>query len=253
MLTIRTNASSTVLCVLSLWGTATWADTQSAHIDHAGFQISGYAGVAGTTIHPGTLQGFNETDSLHPNKNHQQEDFTWGFGAAYRFMPPAVTRNLLHDISLGLDFMYFQTNQKGYTWLYEQPAYNNYTYQLPIDSLRLLVDSEWSFHSLLRPYLFPFIEGGIGFARNTASYNDSPLIANTEGLSINSNAQYQFSYTVGGGVKILLPFNTELSVRYLYADLGNATTSSNASVPLAAPITIPLSTQTWLAGLTYLF
>lgn len=249
MLKIKTSISIVTLYVLSLVSTVAWT---AAH--QSGLQISAYAGAADTAIHAGTLQGFGETDSLHPkNPRHQQTNVTWGFGAAFRFVPPLLTQKLLHDISIGPDFMYFQTNQKGETWLFGQSVYNNYDYQLPITSLRFLADSEWTFHSLLRPYLFPFIEGGIGFARNTARYEDSPLIANTSGLSIDSHTQYQFSYTVGGGVKLLLPFNTQLSFRYLYADLGNATTATTASVPLAAPITIRLTTQTWLAGLTYLY
>lgn len=233
--------------------TAPWAANLS-HFDRSGMQLSGYAGATQISINPSTLQGFNETDSLHPNDGHyQQTDVTWGFGTAYRFVLPNFPRNIIHDMSAGLDFLYFQTTQKGQTWLFEQPLYNNYTYQLPISSLRLMADSEWTFRSLLRPYLFPFIEGGIGFARNTASYADSPLIPDTTGLTIYTDVQYQFAYTAGAGIKFLLPCNGQLSVRYLYADLGNATTSSNASVSLAAPITIRLTTQTWLAGLTYLF
>lgn len=250
MLKINANLSIPLFSILS---NLAWATTPP-HSDQPKWQVSAYVGAAETTINAGTLQGFGETDSLNPkNPRHQQTNVTWGFGTAYRLPPATFALQLLQEISIGPDFMYFQTNQKGDTWLFEQSIYNNYNYQLPITSLRLLADTEWTFQPLLRSYLFPFIEGGIGFARNTARYEDYPLIANTSGLSIDSHTQYQFSYTVGGGVKWLLPYHTELSFRYLYADLGNATTSTHASVTLAAPITIRLTTQTWLAGLTYLF
>lgn len=251
---LKTIGAFLLFCALNMVATLSFGSPAYSHFERSGLQASAYAGAAQTAIYPGLLQGLSETDLLHPNYgDHEEVDFTWGFGAAYRFLLPTSKQTILHDISAGLDFWYYNTSQAGQTWLFEQPIYSNYNYQLPITSLRLLADSEWTFRSLLLPYLFPFIEGGIGFARNTASYSDTPLLANTSSLSIASNTQYQFSYTVGGGVKILLPADLAISLRYLYADLGNATTSTTADVVLAAPITIRLTTQTWLAGVSYLF
>ncbi len=219
--------------------------------DHSGFKASLYGGTSNTSVNAGNLQGFAETDSLNPN-SHSQYDFTWGFGTAYRFMLPDNMQKVLHDVSIGLDLMYLKDTQKGYVWLFQQPAYNNYYYHLSVTSLRLMADVELTLHPIGQ-YIFPFIEGGIGAARNTASYYDSPLLPGTTGLTIGSQSQIQFAYTVGGGIKIPLLHGSELSLRYLYVDLGNAKTSGAASVPLAAPVKMALTSQTWLIGLTHYF
>ncbi len=224
-----------------------------ANIQKPGLKISGYGGFNSTKITPGSLHMFGETDTLNPNhNNNDQNNATWGVGAAYRFMPPRAP-SIMHDISAGLDFLYFETTQHGRTWQFERAAYDNYAYTLPISSSRLMVDSELTFNPLYN-YFFPFLQAGIGFARNSASYHDKVLLSNYTGsVNISSNSQYQFAYTLGAGLKMLLPQNFELSVRYLYTDLGQAITSSSANVSLLNPLKIRLTTQTGLVGLTYLF
>lgn len=236
------------LISLTFFNTLAFADFNTP-----GFELSAYAGATFTDADPGDLHLQGETDSLHPDSDNQTS-FAWGLGAAYRFMPPSfINKNdILHDISLGLDFFYFQTTQDGDAWQFEQPIFNNFTYEIPIKSYRLLVDNEWTFRAI-QSYFFPFVEVGIGFACNKASYEDmpNPGYAAT-GTHINSHVKYQFAYTAGGGIKVPFSNHFNFSLRYLYANMGNAKTADSANIPLNEPLTISLSTQAVFAGLTYL-
>ena len=186
----------------------------------------------------------------------QQTDFTWGVGGAYRFLaadlPPKL--NLLHDITLGVDYFYFQSKPDGDVWQFQQPSYDNYRYTMPVTSSRVMFDSEWTLNPF-GSYISPFIEGGIGMAFNTLSYSDTPMLPNYYGgETVSKHSQYQFAYTAGGGIKVAVPQikNTILSLRYLYANLGSAATSQYAAIPVSTPVTASLTTQTWVLGLTYL-
>ena len=121
------------------------------------YQVSAYLGGTTSTIKVGDLSLIGETEQLNPQGSNQS-NFTWGFGAAYRFLPPQVLRNnLLHELSLGLEFYAFKTTQSGDVWQYQLPEMNNFTYQLPIQSYRLLATNEITFHPIV-PKAFPFFE-----------------------------------------------------------------------------------------------
>lgn len=226
-----------------------------ADANTSGFQVNAYLGGTTTVTSPGNLNLFGETDSLMPNQR-QQTDFTWGLGGAYRFLAADLPSklNLLHDITLGIDYFYFQSNPEGNVWQFQQPTYDNYRYTMPVTSSRFMLDSEWTMNSF-GPYISPFIEGGIGMAFNTLSYSDTPMLPDYYGSeSVGKHSQQQFAYTVGGGIKVSVPQikNTILSLRYLYANLGSAATSQAAAIPVSTPVTASLTTQTWVFGLSYL-
>lgn len=226
-----------------------------ADVNNPGFQVSGYLGGTTSSISPSLLTLVGEIDTLA--RNHSQDtDFTWGVGAAYRFLAPELPMksDLIHDVTLGLDYFYFQSNQMGSVWQFQQPEYDNYAYTMPLTSSRLTANTEWTLKPI-HAFLMPFVEGGIGFAYNTLSYSDTPLAPIVDGQQqIGKHGQYQFAYTLGAGVKAMIPKvkNTEISFRYLYANLGNAATSTHGAIPLSGPVTASLSTQAWVLGVTYL-
>ncbi|MCB1827501.1 MAG: outer membrane beta-barrel protein, partial [Coxiellaceae bacterium] len=157
------------------------------------------------------------------------------------------------DISLGLDLFHINTKQQGDVWQFQLPIFNNLTYTLPISSTRILLNSEWGFRPVFH-YVFPFIEAGIGFAINEASYNDAPKPGTTAmPLHLNHHTQGQFSYSIGGGFRIPVRKNMEASLRFIYTDLGHAKTTNTGSITIAAPVSVALTTQTWVLGFTYLF
>ena len=230
--------------------------------NNPGFRFSAYLGPNWAHVSPSNIFLNGENDSL--NFATQPTDFTWGFGAAYRWLTPNIYPLNLHDVSLGLDIIYFRTQQQGQTWQYDSPAFYNYNYQLPVSNLRFMFNTEWTIQPLpmqmnlfsQSTQIYPFIDAGIGVTRNTLSYNDTPVPGfGGAGLIIISNAQSQFAWDVGAGLKI--PFQVkdhavEASVRYLYTGLGHATTSGLANATLVAPMTINFSTQALLFGLSVL-
>jgi len=250
---MNTKLKSLLLCSISFVSLASFV-TAKADINSSGLQMSVYAGVAKSRVHAGTLNLVGETDYLHSqNSAGQQNNFTWGIGAAYRFVLPQAY--VLHDISAGLDFYYFKTTQRGTTWQSNNPEQINYLYKLPVRSARLMLDSEWTFHPLIKQRLFPFIEAGVGVAANSMSYKDTPV----EGLIGDGNTElyghstYQFAYAAGVGTKVLLTPYLNLSLRYLYSNLGNAYTARRGNIPVMSRMKAAVSVQSWLLGLTYSF
>ncbi|MDF1758068.1 MAG: outer membrane beta-barrel protein [Legionellaceae bacterium] len=221
-----------------------------AEFKDKGFLVSAYLGGTTSVVNFKSLPIVSETDSLSNPTN--PKDFTFGFGLGYHFKPPTPLKSLVYDMSVNLDEYYFQMKPSGTVYQYQMIEYDNFAYSTSINSLRLLINHEWILNPIAT-YFYPLIEGGIGFAYNTMSYRDSPLISGyTEGRNITTGSNYQFVYSGGAGVKIMIPKKSmALSIRYLYASLGNSQTSSSGSVPLTSPLKAKIATNTWVAGLNY--
>lgn len=252
------DAMAGLLCVF----VASAAYAHADMYDTGRYQLSVYLGGTTSTIHTGDglIKLNGETDQFIP-KNSQNSNFTWGFGAAYRVRTPQELRDhkFLDEVTLGLEFYNFKTTEFGEIWQYQLPEMNNLTYRFPVNSYRLLATTEWAFHSIV-PKTYPFFEAGVGFASNITSFNEAPRPTyESPGLSISNYTQYKLAYTVGGGLKFDLSDwgkyaeGLELSLRYLYANVGNANTGTAANYTMVSPITATLYTQAWTAGLTYIF
>ncbi|WP_058479490.1 outer membrane protein [Legionella waltersii] len=225
----------------------------------AQYHASVYLGGTTTKLsHVGPLYFVDETDLLE-QRNNNFADVTWGLAAAVRLKASGSLQQLVEEFSFGPEFFYFSSAGVGDVWQYRLPEMNNLTYRLPIKSYRLLVTDEITFKPISQ-MVFPFFEWGLGVAANQSSYQEYPRPTyNAPGLTLTQHTQYQFAYTLGGGLKIdisdwakLKTNQLQLSLRYLYANLGSATTSNRSSAFLTTPISVDLSTQTWVAGLTYL-
>jgi hypothetical protein len=220
-----------------------------ADINTSGYQLSAYAGATRSTIDSSATHA--QYTIVSPSTPYNQRtDFSWGAGLAYRFLIPPTQKStqLLHDISLGWDIYTFQTGQDGPTWLNQPAALNQYAYNTTITSLRYIVDSEWTFKPIFHR-LFPFIEGGLGFSYNRLAYTPDT----DDGYTlINKASQYAFAYTAGAGLKFSINPKLQVSLRYLYTHLGNASLNQVANIPLTTPISMSLYTQSGLLGLSYL-
>jgi opacity protein-like surface antigen len=227
-----------------------------ADINTSGPQINAYVGTTMTNVSPHTINLNGETDSLNPNAQNYAT-FASGLGAAYRFVMPDVSTGKpygLHDFSIGLDyFSPIQLTQYGETLQYQVPTYNNYNYRLSVKSQRLMLDGEWTFHPI-GERLYPFVETGVGVAQNTTSYSDTPVAPEYgPSLTLNEHTQNQFAYALGVGLKWALTSHLNTSLRYLYTDLGDASTANTGSLSIASPLNVALTTQTLLFGLSYAF
>lgn len=224
------------------------------------YQASLYGGGTSTTYHNiGSVNFVGETDQLVPT-NTTDTTVTWGVAAALRTDHiPALWQKLVREVSIGPEFFYFNAKSSGEVWQFGLPEMNNLTYSMPVQSVRLLGTNEITFQPIT-PKTYPFFEWGLGFAANQASYQEHPRPTYlASGISLGARTQYSFSYTVGGGLKMdITPFTKlqnelQLTLRYLYANLGSAAVSNQSNSLVTSPISVNLYTQTWVAGLTYLF
>lgn len=233
--------SSYLTLIFCLFGSPVFANSLQANV---------YGGATFSTIKPGLLRLLGETDSIHP-KSHPSNGI-WGLGVAYRYMSyEQALMNTMHDLTIGLNLYHFSTTHHGTTRAFQHPHYEYLTFQMPIQSTSLMIDSEFTFNPVLSN-LLPFIQVGIGGANNKISYQDIPNPdSDLVGLTINSHSAIKFAYSLGAGVK--LPINTHLffSIRYLYSHLGHAQTAMSANLPLTAPVSTSIATQSALFGLSY--
>lgn len=231
------------------------ASTAQANIDHSGFKVSAYGGWQASILNPGpyTLIG-NEVEVLDPT-HRKTTAANWGLGVAYRILTPKhkYIFRYTHDVSVGFDLFYFQTYQPGNVIDYGESA--DFTYRLKLKSLRLMTNVEWTFLPIIHHKVYPFIEGGLGLASNANYYSDTPNPNTSTGMGVTFSkySTTQLAYDVGAGLKWMPSKNTELSFRYLFSNLGMVRSGTQANLPIDAPYSFALKTQSVLIGLSYLF
>lgn len=236
------------ICVLLLSTSTTWAN-----IDSSGYKFSIYGGGNRYIVNPGAFSLIgDETIQLVPN-NRQSNNYSYGLGIAYRFLTPhKKILRYTHDISLGMDVFYFQTNQQGTALDYGQ--FPDFNYRLNIKNIRIMGNLEWTFIPIGKTNILPFLEMGLGAAFNTNYFSDTPNPSAPDGvgMTFSSHTTSQFAYDVGAGLKFMPSKNVELSFRYLYTNSGWVRSGTNASLPVASQYSIPVKTQSLLFGLSYL-
>lgn len=182
--------------------------------------------------------------------------FSFGVDAKYRFMlhAPSLENDYVDALGAGIDFFQITDfNQTGKVFQFNMPEFQNYTYTLGLNNIRIMADFDLDFHPIWQ-YFIPFIEGGIGGARTIVSYNSvpiSPVIS--PNFTLVNEASWNFAYQVGAGLKYAATQHLALSLRYLYANMGTVNSSTiGSTTTLATPLRATMSTQNFLFGLTYL-
>mgnify|MGYP003439740312 FL=1 len=213
---------------------------------------------------PNTING--QTLQLLPYETGQYADtftnqsgasaFTWGVDATYRFKlhAPSAENYVFDSIGAGVDvFQITNFSQNGKVLQFNMPEFENYTYDLKLNNIRVMANADVDFHPI-KQYFTPFIQGGLGSARTSISYNSvpiSPVIS--PDLTLPNQTNWNFAYQAGAGVKYAAKNYLLLSLRYLYANMGKVNSSTAGSTAiLAKPLTVNMSTQNFLFGLTYL-
>lgn len=223
-----------------------------------GSEIRLYGGVTQAISAPQTVF-FNtiypEWDSLEKDSNSGY-GFTGGFGFAHTMLKNASNAAIIQSISVGLDFYVFNTSITGDVLQFGSPELNNLNYNFDINTVRLMLDGELNFHPLHQ--LIPFITAGLGASNNNARYYD---VANINGallggsVTLPSQTYCAFAYSFGAGFKVPLSQKMQLSLRYLYTDMGKAQTDTAPAPYLQGviePVSMRLRTQAGLLGFTYL-
>lgn len=213
---------------------------------------------------PNTIKG--QTLQLLPYETGQYADtfthqssasaFTWGVDATYRFKlhAPSVQNYFFDSMGAGVDvFQITNFSQNGKVLQFNLPEFENYTYALKLNNIRVMANFDLDFHPI-RHYFTPFIQGGIGGARTAVSYNSTPISpVISPDFTLPNQASWNFAYQAGAGVKYAVKTHLVLSVRYLYANMGKINSSTlGSTAALATPLTVNMSTQNFLFGLTYL-
>ena len=181
--------------------------------------------------------------------------FTWGVDALYRFKlhSPSTQHYFFDSLGAGVDmFQVTNFHQTGNVLQFNLPEFENYTYTLKLNNIRVMANFDLDFHPLRQRFI-PFIQGGVGGARTAVSYNSDPISPVVgPNFTLPTQASWNFAYQAGAGLKYTTNTPWVLSLRYLYANMGNVHSSTlGSSATLATPLTVNMSTQSILFGLTY--
>ena len=94
---------------------------------------------------------------------------------------------------------------KGDVWRFGDPSFNDMTYNMPIESYRLMFDTALTIVSKRQYSLYAI--GGIGNAWNPVGYNDADrngMPCPDQFLNLNSTTRSSFAWEVGGGLSYAL-------------------------------------------------
>ncbi len=207
--------------------------------------------------------GYPETQQMH--QTNQLQNFIYSAGVGYIYALPTPQNNLhwLPATETALNFSQFlQTTAKGQINqdATDPPTYN-YNYNLPLNSMRLMLDEKLfilSWHHIL-----PFVMAGLGPSYDEVGYHDSVSSAQDNGaITLNNHYFWQFAWEVGAGAQYQLTQQWSVGLTYLYTDLGQWSSSSSGTIDrdtdnqafnLAAPAKFNVNSSTELLAVTYRF
>jgi len=256
----RMSFSQVIVVIILIYMPAIYSNTVTAKdivTETSRWGINLYLGEAQNTTSNTSGLKFStyETDTL-TNPNKSSTDIAPGLGITYRHVISPNNNSLIHALSASLNYYYTDMSRDGQVYLFGYAQFNNYTYKMKINSNRLMLDGELELHPLVHNItLFGIL--GIGGALNTMSYKEKSVFTNVGGqLDFSSHDQLNFASEIGGGVKMPVNKNSVISLRYLYTDLGEATSKNQSSTParrLENPLSTDIVSQSILLGYTYYF
>ncbi|MGA2655185.1 MAG: outer membrane beta-barrel protein [Gammaproteobacteria bacterium] len=129
-------------------------------------------------------------------------------------------------IIISLDGSYQpKTNVTGDVWIYSDPAFDLYDYRASFENTNLMGNVTLG---LLEYQRFTvFLQGGLGIAWTDVGYYDTPKPGVTQGnLALESQQNTTFAWQGGAGIGYALIPELDLTLTYLYTDLGTVETSS---------------------------
>lgn len=204
-----------------------------------------------------TLQLTPYEHGLYADTFTQQSDsgtFTWGLGLGHRYYisPTNKLGNLFDSFAINAQFFeLIPSNQTGHVLQFGLAEFDNYTYQLGVSNYRFMADGDLDFDPIWN--VVGFIEAGVGAASTTISYGSTPIAPVLDpGLKLNKKTNWSFAYQAGAGLKFPTFRHCELSLRYLYANMGTMNSSVNGSTDiLEKPLQVDMNTHNVLLGLSY--
>lgn len=144
---------------------------------------------------------------------------------------------------------------KGNVWRFNNSNFNELTYDMPLHSLRLMLDGALTVATWRRLSIYGI--GGIGVAWNRIGYSDTDsnvVPCTNQVLNLKSHTSTNFAWEAGIGATLDLNDRFGVSFEYLYTSLGRVATSANGTsgtitTPIISAAHFNLNSQTALLGL----
>jgi opacity protein-like surface antigen len=218
------------------------------------FEVIGAPGIANLQANNLSSIGVtsSETDTLEQTNTNEWSALAAQLGVGFIHIFP--TNAFYFDnvqwfpsVEPELNLYYLSSNSiDGTVSRFGNPVYGQLNFDMPVHSTRLMFDIALTFLAYKPLSLYGI--GGIGSAWNRIGYNDTGSTCNL-GLSLNTNTNVNFAWETGVGVLYAFNNRVGVSLEYLYAGLGNVSTSSNGNLAITSPASFNLQAQTGFLGL----
>ncbi|MDI1351586.1 MAG: outer membrane beta-barrel protein [bacterium] len=255
--------NSIFLCSATLSGSifaGTMGPITTTSANH--FDVIGALGVASLMAGSSYLGvTSDETDTLVQTNSNDWNTFTGQLGIGYVFYLGSAQQysekaQWFPMIEPEINGYYLGKGTiKGDVWRFGNPAFNEMTYKMAVQSSRLMFDTALTVVSKKNYSLYAI--GGIGNAWNRIGYRDTdnngvPCV--DQYLNLNFNTHSNFVWEAGAGLSYAVNKHVSLSLEYLYTDLGSIKVSplgntGTITTPLIVPGRINLNSQAALLGL----
>lgn len=252
--------NSIFLCCTTLSGSVFAGTMGPVTANH--FEVIGAAGVASLMAGNSYLGvTSSETDTLVQTNSNDWNTFTGQLGIGYVYYLGGAEQysdkvQWFPMIEPELNGYYLGKGTiKGDVWRFGDPAFNEMTYKMSVESTRLMFDTALTIVSKRQYSLYAI--GGIGNAWNRVGYRDADhngMPCPDQFLNLNSTTRSSFVWEAGAGLSYAFNNRFALSLEYLYTDLGRVKTPGSGftgaiTTPVLVPADFKLSSQAALLGL----
>ena len=239
------------LCFLSC---SVFAEASSDFDPTKNFELSLGMGVSSFMWNNGTIQATaTETDKLSSANDYISMLEKAGVG--YHLFSDALSkRKYLNDLLLELNLYHSHAAIHGAVWQYQQSNLDNYTFNAPIDSTRLMLDVKPNLFTQANFSPYPIV--GVGMSWNKLSYSKSPAYSGvSDYTNLDSEFNRRIAYDLGFGVHYHVTQHVNTSLEYLYNRLGHLSSSNNliSGQASSSPASILTHSQNILFNVSWQF
>ncbi len=193
-----------------------------------------------------------ETDSLLVT--HVTSGLAGKIGVGYHFFAEQLSqRQFLNDLLVEINGYQSVGTIRGNVWQYQMPQFNNYNFNAPLTSTRLMLDLKPSLFTLKSVSLYPIL--GLGIAWNDVYYNENVTgagIAARSAEALGSHTNNDFAYDLGVGLRLPVSARLSATLEYVYTSLGNVSPAGSPNgATLTSPPTFKVRNQSALLGLSW--
>lgn len=215
-------------------------------------QLSAAGGVDWYTIsHTHLIISPFETDKIEVDDPSAKG--TWKIGVGYYLFEESLRqRDYFNHLLLELNLYQTFASVTGDVLQYELPQFNNYDFDAPVTSTRLMLDFKPSLFTWKNITPYPIL--GVGVTWNSISYHEKAEESDIDSMSrliLSKHTIAQFAWEMGVGFNVVLSDRLSISAEYIYAFLGKGTPADDPAneVRLSSAPNFSLKAQSLLFGL----